>query len=244
MTTYQSLNDYQGGLYGKPQYFGLEYDESVPDNTIIASPGGSSSTYHHYTKGFYGIGGSSSDLYAGEGRRYPYAEYGNLYQVGQTGGQESYIYPPVPDPRYTANQSSTPIRDGFEFETRREKYGGAGHRGPHRQHPHPHHERFESSQDMEFIPKNPEIEPFTVTTNFSKEGLNAHVKFDINVVGLFFLLLLIFIAFTFWTNAGSMLITTYVTKRPLTWKSAGIVAIVITLLIFILVWTFKIPTVQ
>lgn len=225
MTSYQSLTEYQGGLYGKPDFFGLEYDQEIPTNLIVASPGGSSSTYHHYTKGFYGVGGSSSDLYAGEGRRYPYAEFGNLYQVGQTGGQESYNYFSVPDPRYTANQSSTPVRDGFEFEKR------GRHRAP-------------SDHDMEFIPKDPEIEPFTVTTNLSKEGLSAHVKFDINVVGMFFLLLLIFVAFTFWTNTGSMLITTYITKRPLTWKSAGIIAIVLTLLIFILVWTFRIPIVQ
>ncbi len=106
--TFKNLDRYGGSLIsnGSPQYGGIEYDYEVPDNIVVASPGGVSTTQHHWTKGMYGNGASTYDIYAGEGNRYPYGEFGNLYQVGQNAGTEMGLYPSPPDQMYTPNQSS------------------------------------------------------------------------------------------------------------------------------------------
>jgi len=104
---YQSLTTYNGDLYGvKPSYQGIEYDFEVPANLVVASPGGIDSRTGHYTKGFYGRGNTSSDIYAGQGPRYIGGIYGNLYNSGQTASQAMGYYPANQD--YQFYQNTTP----------------------------------------------------------------------------------------------------------------------------------------
>jgi hypothetical protein len=104
MSNYQSIRDYNGSMYGEPKYNSIEYDWEVPDNMIVASPGGVSSVHHHWTKGFYGKGNLSGDIYAGQGDRYISGEYGNMYQSGHTASQDQGYYTAAPDYQYWQNQ--------------------------------------------------------------------------------------------------------------------------------------------
>lgn len=105
---YQNLTKFNGSMYGEPSYGGIEYDWEVPDNLTVSSPGGVSSVHHHYTKGFYGKGDSSSDIYAGQGNRYIAGEFGNLYEEGHTAGQGMGYYGDAPDyPFYNAETKVT-----------------------------------------------------------------------------------------------------------------------------------------
>ncbi len=134
---YQSITTYSGDLYGiKPSYQGIEYDFEVPSNLVVASPGGVDSRTGHYTKGFYGRGNSSSDVYAGQGPQYIDGVYGNLYQSGQTSSQAMGYYPANQD--YQFYQNYTPqeyIKDptsiGYEASWMPEKRLHEGADPPH-----------------------------------------------------------------------------------------------------------------
>lgn len=104
--TYHHVGKFNGSMYLPPS-IEIPTDFEVPDTNLIGSPGGLSSTAHHYTKGFYGIGGSSSDIYGGQGVRDIYGEYGNLYTSGFPAGDHMGIYATFPSDRYYP-QSSVP----------------------------------------------------------------------------------------------------------------------------------------
>jgi len=105
MAKHQRLGTYEGSLYGTPRYEpeGIGYDFEVPDNLVVASPGGVSSVHHHWTKGFYGRGNTSSDIYGGQGQRYIAGNYGSLYQSGQSAAQDMGMYPEGKDYKYWLN---------------------------------------------------------------------------------------------------------------------------------------------
>lgn len=105
MAKHQRLGTYEGSLYGAPRYEpdGIGYDFEVPDNLVVASPGGVSTVHHHWTKGFYGRGNTSSDIYGGQGQRYISGNYGSLYQSGQSAAQDMGMYPEGKDYRYWLN---------------------------------------------------------------------------------------------------------------------------------------------
>lgn len=105
MSKHQTLGNYEGSLYGQPRYEpdGIGYDFEVPDNLVVATPGGVSTQHHHWTKGFYGRGNTSSDIYAGQGQRYISGEYGNLYQSGQSSAENYGMYPAARDYKYWMN---------------------------------------------------------------------------------------------------------------------------------------------
>jgi len=103
MANYQNLNAYAGSLYGEPSYQGIEYDWEVPENQVYGSPGGVDSTRHHWTKGFYGRD-TSSDVYAGQGDRYISGVYGSLYNTGQSAPDAMGYYPAAPDYQYWQNE--------------------------------------------------------------------------------------------------------------------------------------------
>lgn len=110
---YQNVNDYSGkNMYGK--YAGLEYDYEVPDNLVVSSPGGVSSTHHRPEKGFYGENSGEYDFYAGQGFRYPHGEYGNLYNVGENAPHAMGYFLPPPDPKFY-NNKSLKKREDFEL---------------------------------------------------------------------------------------------------------------------------------
>lgn len=112
MKNYQSIENYKGSMFsspsasrfvGLPEYMGIEYDKNVPSANIVSSPGGTASIYSHWTKGFYSQ--STNDKYAGDGFRYLYGEYGNLYNVGDSASTYMGNYPPAPDYKFTKNES-------------------------------------------------------------------------------------------------------------------------------------------
>lgn len=111
MNAYKKVEGYSGSLYQdfNPSYRGIEYDFEVPDNLVIGSPGGVDSVRHHYTKGFYGRGNTSSDIYAGQQRRYISGEYGNLYNPGHGAAQAQGFYGNAPDEKFWMNQPSYPV---------------------------------------------------------------------------------------------------------------------------------------
>lgn len=103
--TYQQLSTYSGNLYGEPRAQGIEYDWEVPMNQVVASPGGVSDIQHHWTGGMYGRGNTSSDIYAGQGYRYPSAMFGSLYRSGHKTGQDyPTMYTEAPDHQYWKNE--------------------------------------------------------------------------------------------------------------------------------------------
>lgn len=67
-----TLDSYNGTLMGIVDMPTGIYDTS--------SPGGLSSTDHHWTLGLYGKGNRVDDMYFGTGERYVAGEYGNLYE--------------------------------------------------------------------------------------------------------------------------------------------------------------------
>lgn len=105
MASYQTFKGYEGSLAGQPRYEpdGIGYDYEVPDNLVVATPGGVSTVHHHWTGGFYGRGNSSADNYAGQGQRYNSGVYGNLYQTGQTAAEEMGYFPGNEDYKYWLN---------------------------------------------------------------------------------------------------------------------------------------------
>jgi hypothetical protein len=109
--SYQNLTKFDGSMYGRDSYGGLEYDWEVPNNLIIGSPGGVSSQHHHYTKGFYGKGNTSSDIYGGQGERYISGEYGNLYSEGESSSQGMGYYGDAPD--YPFYNTDAPIENDY-----------------------------------------------------------------------------------------------------------------------------------
>lgn len=72
---YTRLTDFGG----KAKYDGIEWDVNVPKENMISSPGGTASTFHHWTKGFYGKGGSSTDKFGNSDPYYVEGIYGDLY---------------------------------------------------------------------------------------------------------------------------------------------------------------------
>ena len=112
---YQVLNSQDSPVYGIPEYDGLEYDYEVPNQMVVESPGGTSSTHHHWTKGFYGTGGSSWDVFGNEPPATVYGNTGSLYAAGPTASQVwapgapgpggYYAQPPVGmSPQFLGNQ--------------------------------------------------------------------------------------------------------------------------------------------
>ena len=216
MAGYQSLQKYQGNMYGTPTWNGIEYDWEVPDNMVIASPGGVSSTQHHYTKGFYGEGGSSWDNYGGEAARYVSGTRGNLYQMGQTSTEQQGIFTsPIPDPPDTATQSSPPIRDAFQYTM---SIPGQHPQGP----PRP------GGSSTEFIPP-----PDTLETTPAK------LKFSLNPFLLFVVLLILYLVYDYFSSGVENLVQVkFYGGRPFTWKQYFIFGVVfLVLLIALVYWT-------
>ena len=101
--TYETLSDGASGspVYGTPEYDGMEYDFEVPSDQVVASPGGTSDIHHHWTKGFYGLGGSSFDVFGNEPPAEVYGQTGDLYATGPTATQTwspgpGAVYPSPP----------------------------------------------------------------------------------------------------------------------------------------------------
>lgn len=96
-------NPFAGTNFDKGADDGIEYDYEIHDGSVVSSPGGVSTTNHHYTHGLYGRGNTSSDVYAGQSYRYISGAYGNLYDTGATSTDQLGYYPSAPDNQYWNN---------------------------------------------------------------------------------------------------------------------------------------------
>jgi hypothetical protein len=109
MNKYRQLDG--SNLSGQPMYDGLEYDWEVPNNGLIGSPGGTAATFSHYTKGFYGTPSARSDIFAGQGLRYPYGERGNIYEGSPSAYPQNEVQP---DQIFMPNNSTPPIIESYK----------------------------------------------------------------------------------------------------------------------------------
>lgn len=233
---YQNLSEYHGSLYGTPQYNGIEYDWSVPDNLTIGSPGGVYSVPHHWTKGFYGRGDTSGDIYAGEQERYISGNYGNLYQTGHTASQEMGYFSEAPDYKYWDNMK--PL--SYQMN---ETPGYLPYPGPEPEHPSP----FESSnlkkKDVEmFTPENDGIEMIEPPDQNESENGEFVLRSSVSPWILFILFLLAFICFDFWATAGHAFIREKILKgsEP-SWIQISLFALFITISFLIIIYIFDVP---
>lgn len=226
MADHQKMDKYNGGLFGVPQYAGLEYDWEVPDNLIVASPGGTSTTHHHPTKGFYGRGsGTSSDIYAGQGDRYIDGVYGNLYRSGHQASQTLGVFPPAPT--------------SMAYRTSGTKQYWQTHTPPPPQ-----------STDREIV----DTFEFIKQSDGGREGydntaplanLKKTYKVNFNPLAIFLVFLAVYITFEFWGTAGKLFLQEKVHKgQPFTWWSALIYAIVLSGILLAILHVFNISFVH
>lgn len=225
--SYQNFQTYNGSLYGTPQYKGIEYDWEVPDNTVVASPGGVSTTHHHYTKGVYGDGSSHWDVYGGEAQRYPYAEHGGIYSVGHNAPQKMHEYSMKPfDVMYTENQSTghidnfTPLDDLLVTPDKKK------------------------SPTVEFI-SPPDTDEVTKIDNPKEIKKLQNILRIPNPWFVFFVILVAYFALIMWTNAGqAFLFDKFHGGIKPGYKWLFLYAIIFTLLTFFITRFFGIPLIN
>lgn len=216
---YQSLEKYAGNMYGLSNN-GLEYDYEVPDNEVITSPGGTSSTQHHYTKGFYGQGGSSWDIYAGQGQRYIAGNDANMYQQGYSAfDQQGYSMQPPPDPMYSKSYSPHPPRNG-------------NRKGP------PGAESFAILDDTD-------ASSSAQTTPVPMYKKSLSFTTSMNPLILLLGCVIFYTAFAFWADAGKDLISKlFHDGKKLDWKIMSLYAIILTSMVMFIALLYNTPIVQ
>jgi len=221
--THQNLSAYTGDMYGAPKYSGLEYDFEVPENIVVASPGGTSSIHHHWTKGFDGRGNSSSDIYAGQGPQYISGEYGSMYQQGQTASEK--YYPAPPDYEFwrnqTPNQLSNQVDIGYQDS----------------------YDIVEDSSMKLYQGDQDSLQSFRKSDNL-KEGFELITSVDVTpeyttkeLFIMFGLLLLLFVVCCFWTKTIEQFIIQFLNNgvQP-SWKTMGVYSLFFTTLFIIGAW--------
>lgn len=268
---YQSLANYNGEMYEPvlPSFEGIEYDYTMADNIVMASPGGVSSTQSHYTKGFYGQGGSSSDMYAGQGDPYKDGIYGNLYSQGPSTTEALDIYPSTPN-NFSVQKSlfvdreSTPKVDHFAMidmsdmiEDYKNSQKATVMNGIKR------YEKKDSSTDSQYSIGRPQgtnnggiidmgdnVDPNTsvmidadgdVTDSLEKRRYGIKIK---NPWILFVTFILLYVGLTFWSDAIYLFIKDkFNSGKDFGWGKLLIFAIVTTLLIVLIAFVLKIPVI-
>lgn len=104
-----------GAISGNPNYFaGGTPDKEVPNQTVVASPGGISAHTSNPQGSMYQPSFSSSDIYAGGNPRYPSGVYGGLYNVGDSASTRMGYYPPSTDVAWW-NNKQPPVQEDFEL---------------------------------------------------------------------------------------------------------------------------------
>lgn len=235
--SYQQMSNYKGSLYGTPEYNGIEYDWSVPDNLVVGSPGGTYSVDHHYTKGFYGRGETSGDIYAGEQQRYISGNYGNLYNTGQSAIDDMGYYSQPPDYRFWDNM--TPLSTDMNMTPGQDPYPGPFTTydfGPNKKKV----ENYSNDESFELIePADTE----NYEHNLASERLV--IKSSVSPWLLFLLFLMAFIAFDFWATAGHSFIEEKLLKgnKP-NWIQTALLALFITIVFLLIIYFTGVPLTQ
>lgn len=246
MAGYQHLQKYKGSLYGNLNYSGIEYDYEVPDNIVVASPGGVSGIHHHYTKGIYSDASSTTDIHAGNGNAdaYPYGEYGNMYQVGQSATRYMGDFVQPADLNgvtgYTQNQGE-PRKEYFKHMDPRDPRSPAGavmelispetsiSSGGVR-------ESSRSSKGKENVTPIPGADDNETTEYKTISFISVLKMLGIFVVG--------YMAVNFWVKGGEDYINTrFYNGEAMDWRQSLTVAVVFTLLLLACAYVFGIPLV-
>lgn len=222
---HQKISEYTGNLYGTPHYQGIEYDWEVPDNEVIGSPGGVSSIHHHYTKGFYGKGNTSSDVYAGQGQRYNSGLYGNLYQSGQEASQAMGYYPAAPDYQYWQNQE--PQQYSHSHQPGEAPLPGSPIMG------------FPQKEDFDF---DPSFELIDSDEYPMKDGSEVSIQTKISPWVVLLIIFVIFIVFYLWAKAGDRFMVKYLHdgKRP-SWKRLVVYSLIATVILGLILYLSGFP---
>lgn len=228
MSGYQHLQKYKGSLYGNMNYSGIEYDYELPDNVVVSSPGGVSGIHHHYTKGMYSDASSTKDIYAGNPKAdaYPYGEYGNMYQTGQSATRfmGDYMEPADLNGRtgYTQNQGQ-PRTENFSnvelIDPEKLLTKSPGHSG----------------RDVV------DADPIGVTP-ITEDGVPKHKASILDVLKLLGLAVAAYMAVNFWVKSGENYITTrFFNGKDMDWKDYMIIAILFTFVVVISAYVIGVP---
>ena len=224
-SNYQQIGNYNGSLYGTPQHQGLEYDWEVPDHGIVGSPGGVSTVHHHPTKGFYGRGNTSSDIFAGTGQGYLAGGFGNLYETGHNAIYKEQMFSDPPD--YQHWQHQEPQQQDLQYSEM------------------PKTENYESGHDSSFeliesdnYSKNPSVEGFS-------NGTNIGVKSKMSPWLLLLLILFIFIVIFLWSKTGDRFIVQYLNNgRKPSWQKMTVYSLVATVVLILILYLVGFPEIS
>ena len=256
MANYQNLSAYAGSLYGEPRYQGVEYDWEVPENLVIGSPGGVDSTRHHWTKGFYGRD-TSSDIYAGQGDRYVSGVYGSLYDTGQSGGDAMGYYSAPPDYQYWQNE----VPQQYSYSKSHASLWApamtayAGHEGNTQKKAHiegyesgytnDEFDLIEGADDVgnEFHDDDGDDDTDLDDLKAEVDSIKTTIKTNTTPPWVVFLfLILLFIAFDFWAEAGHRFISQRFHEGAVpSWERSVIYAGGVTVIFVFIIWLVGIP---
>ena len=220
---------YNDQVTGIPRYDGIEYDYEVSGGNVVSSPGGVSSTQHHWTKGFYGSGGVTSDIYGGQGNRYPYGPLGNIYNRGYDAATEMGNYQRPPDFMPSVNDTQ-PIDD---VDWKRENYEPISSTTP-----------LDSPSDtgVSVTETTPIPENFTSDVPLASVSPPPHKYREFIVIAL---VLVGYLALNAWSQTFNSALQTYVfhDRKPTT-KNLLIIAIVFTVVALACAWWFRIEFIK
>jgi len=240
---HQKISGYSGSLYGEPHYQGIEYDWEVPDDTVVGSPGGLATRFHHYTKGFYGRGETSSDVYGGQQQIYNTGIYGNLYQSGQTAPQAMGYYSAAPDYQFWQNEEpqqysyshqpgdaplpGSPILHGFP----QKKASASGVEG------------FDFDPTFELIESDASLVPTSsAIPGETSPGTEVSMQTKITPWALLLIVFVIFLVFYLWVKTGDRFMVQYLHdgKRP-SWKRMAVYSLVATIILCLILYFSGFP---
>jgi hypothetical protein len=239
-------------------------DSRLSDDKVVGSPGGTASTYHHWTKGFYGMGGSSSDKFGGDSPRYLYGEYGNLYNAGPTATDHLGYYPQELDLVYNKMwQNQIPPSNaqmgtafsanrGVHMLTRPEQDVSLinGVVPPHMPPP-PDNQLQDSfvlidhgvSNTREHFTPDPNATTSTSgsvdTGKHSDVGLSRRIPAPAFWITVMFILVVVIASL--WAAFGTEMLKKFNKDRPLSWKKILLAAVVLTGILGLLLWIFGLP---
>ncbi len=223
---YEVLNSEDSPVYGIPEYDGLEYDYEVPNQMMVESPGGASSTHHHWTKGFYGVGGSSWDSFGNQPPATVYGNTGSLYATGPTATQVAAPTAPKAGTYY----GSPPTGMAPQF---------LGNQPPPRPPPEP----FNANDNIEYVaaggthptpPMREKYVPSAGETPIKENFSSSSPAVQLSGKSLILITTAVFVA-CFWAYLGlSFLRHRYAGAVPL--EVLGIYTLVLTFLLIGLLW--------
>ena len=114
MKRYLTFDEYNGSLVGLQPMPAGSHD--------VASPGGLSSQSTHWTHGLFGRPDTHSDVMYGEGERYVYGNYGNMYVPNS----HAAIYSLYQGPSTAQTEYRTLIGEPYYWENMGHNNGGYG----------------------------------------------------------------------------------------------------------------------